>query len=142
MPTQTYLIPALRYENAPAAIDFLCRAFGFTRHAVYADPNDPAVIHHAQLLRDGTMLMLGSAQPDAAGANYHFTTPSQAGGVTTVLCAFTADPDAHAAIARAAGAEIITAPADNQGYPGRSYSVRDTGGHIWSFSNYDPFTES
>ena len=31
------LIPCLRYADAPAAIGFLCNAFGFTRHAVYAD---------------------------------------------------------------------------------------------------------
>ena len=33
------IIPCLRYENAPRAIDFLCEAFGFERHAVFADPD-------------------------------------------------------------------------------------------------------
>ncbi|MBW8811090.1 MAG: glyoxalase, partial [Lysobacter sp.] len=31
------IIPSLRYRNAPAAIEWLCRAFGFEKHAVYAD---------------------------------------------------------------------------------------------------------
>ena len=43
----------LAYKDAPAAIDFLCKAFGFDRHAVYADDKDPSFIHHAQLVRDG-----------------------------------------------------------------------------------------
>ena len=31
------IIPCLRYRDAHAAIDWLCRAFGFHPHAVYAD---------------------------------------------------------------------------------------------------------
>ena len=35
--TTTTIIPTLRYRNAVAMIDWLCTAFGFTRHAVYAE---------------------------------------------------------------------------------------------------------
>jgi uncharacterized glyoxalase superfamily protein PhnB len=38
--TKASIIPALRYRNDRAAIDFLCRAFGFERHAVYDGPGD------------------------------------------------------------------------------------------------------
>ncbi len=31
------ITPGLRYADAVAAIAFLCEAFGFARHAVYAD---------------------------------------------------------------------------------------------------------
>ncbi|HEX7441145.1 MAG TPA: hypothetical protein VF319_13720 [Caldimonas sp.] len=31
------VIPALRYRDAPAAIDWLCRVFGFERHLVVPD---------------------------------------------------------------------------------------------------------
>lgn len=64
------IIPCLRYENAPRAIDFLCEAFGFERHAVFADPDDPTVIHHAQLLWQDRMIMVSSAlfTPHAAVA--------------------------------------------------------------------------
>ena len=58
--TKSSLIPCLRYKDAPAAIDFLCDAFGFHRHAVYPDDADPSIIHHAQLTLDGGMVMLGS----------------------------------------------------------------------------------
>src|SRR6267154_5987206 len=60
---RTALIPCLRYKNAPAAIDFLCRAFGFEKHAVHADPKDPTIVHHAQLVLGDAMVMLGSAVP-------------------------------------------------------------------------------
>jgi uncharacterized glyoxalase superfamily protein PhnB len=140
MAIRTALIPCLRYENAPAAIDFLCAAFGFERQAVYSDDADPGVVHHAQLLLGGCMVMLGSARPGEAADRYRWKTPAQAGGITMCVCAVIADPDAHAARARSAGAEIITEPHANEGYPGRSYDARDPEGNVWNFGNYDPFS--
>ncbi len=60
MPVKPAIIPCLRYEDAPAAINFLCRAFGFERHAVYPNAADPTRIDHAQLVREGQMIMLSS----------------------------------------------------------------------------------
>ena len=123
MPKNT-LISCLRYEDAPAAIEFLCRAFGFEKHAVYADPENPKIVHHAQLVLDGEMIMLGSG-------------PS--GGRISLLYAVVADPEAHHARAVAAGATIVGPPHDNVGYPGRSYATKDTEGNEWSFGTYDPW---
>ncbi len=139
MPSQTHLIPCLRYDDAPAAIEFLCRAFGFERHAVYADEADPRIIHHAQLTLGGAMIMLASARPGEVADLFRWRTPAAAGGITMCVCAVIADPDAHAAVARAAGADIIKGPSDNQGYPGRAYDARDPEGNVWNFGNYDPF---
>ena len=50
------------YRNAPAAIDWLCRVFGFERHAVHPGPDN--TIMHAELTLGGGMIMLGSARPD------------------------------------------------------------------------------
>lgn len=55
------IIPCLRYADAPAAITFLCDAFGFEKHAVYADDADPRIVHHAQLVMGDAMIMLGTA---------------------------------------------------------------------------------
>lgn len=52
------VIPCLRYRNAVGAIDWLCAAFGFEKHAVY--PNDDGTIAHAQLTLGNGMIMLGS----------------------------------------------------------------------------------
>lgn len=133
------LIPCLRYRDAPAAIDFLCAAFGFQRHAVHADPEDATIIHHAQLTLDGNMIMLGGARGDESEELYGWKTPAEAGGITMCVCAVVDDPDAHHARAAAAGAEIVRAPYDNQGYPGRAYDARDPEGNVWNFGSYDPF---
>ena len=134
------LIPCLRYKDAPAAIAFLCDAFGFERHAVYADDADPSIIHHAQLTLDGNMIMLGSAGNGGEAARlYNWKTPEEAGGITMCVCAVIADPDTHAERARAAGARITRGPCDNEGYPGRAYDALDSEGNVWNFGDYDPF---
>ena len=62
------IVPVLRYRDVRAAVTWLCDAFGFERHAVYADGD---VVHHAQLVvRTGEtrgMIMCGSARDDAFG---------------------------------------------------------------------------
>jgi uncharacterized glyoxalase superfamily protein PhnB len=58
--TVATVIPALQYQDAPAAIDFLCRAFGFTKNAVYE--GEGGSIAHAQLTLGNGMVMLGSAR--------------------------------------------------------------------------------
>jgi uncharacterized glyoxalase superfamily protein PhnB len=138
MPRST-IIPGLRCQDAPAAIEFLCTAFGFERQAVYADENDPSIVHHAQLTLGGDMVMLGSARPGPAQDLYRWKTPAEAGGVTVCIYVVVADPDAHHARAKAAGAEIVTEPHDNEGYPGRSYNARDPEGNDWDFGSYDPW---
>ena len=139
MPVRPALISCLRYGDAPAAIDFLCAAFGFHRQAVYDDPDDPSIIHHAQLLLDGNMIMLGSDRPGDVKERYRWRTPAEAGGVTMSIYAVVDDPDAHHSRAAAAGADIIRPPHDNEGYPGRGYEARDPEGNVWSFGSYDPF---
>ena len=139
MPVRPAIIPAIRYENAPAAIDFLCNAFGFERHVVFADPQDPSIILHAQLLLNDQMIMLGSARPGPDADRYKWRQPREAGGVTMSLYVVIDDPDAHAAQATACGAEIIGPPHDNEGYPGRAYEAQDPEGQVWSFGSYDPW---
>ena len=141
MPVRPAIIPSIRYANAEAAIDFLVAAFGFERHAVYADPADPFIIHHAQLVWRDQMIMLGSARNDATAAAFGFRLPREAGGVTSSLYLVVDDPDAHHANAVAAGADIIHPPHENDGYPGRGYEARDLEGHVWSFGSYDPWAQ-
>ena len=53
-----------------------------------------------------------------------------------------ADPDAHCAQAKAAGAEIVRGPYANDGYPGRAYDARDPEGNVWNFGSYDPWADA
>ena len=140
MPVRHALIPCLRYADAPAAIEFLCAAFGFERQVVHADPGDPNIVHHAQLLLDGNMIMLGSDRPGETRDLYRWQTPAETGGITMCVYVVIDDPDTHHARAVAAGAEIVRSPYDNQGYAGRGYDARDPEGNVWAFGSYDPFT--
>jgi len=137
--TKGNIIPALRYRNAPAAIEFLCKAFGFERRAVY-QPSDTQV-DHAQLVLGGDMIMLGSASNDGDYAKWvsPLKSPDDAGtqGIYVVID----DCDAHHARAKAAGARILRPPTDED-YGGRGYTCRDLEGNVWSFGTYDPWATS
>jgi uncharacterized glyoxalase superfamily protein PhnB len=128
------IIPALRYRDAPAAIEWLCRAFGFEKHLVV--PDEKGGVAHAQLTFGNGMIMLGSGQ----GGDYDtlVVQPSDAGGVTQAPYIVVAEVDAHYARAKAAGAEIVIDIAD-QDYGGRLYVCRDPEGHVWNFGSYDPW---
>jgi uncharacterized glyoxalase superfamily protein PhnB len=140
MPLRPQIIPNLRYHDAPAAIEFLCRAFGFVEHAVYRDAHDERIVSHAQLTYGGQMLMLSSAIDSDWARTAPLRTVRQAGGNTQTLYLVVDDVDAHAARARAAGAEIFLEPMDND-YGGRGYGARDPEGNAWSFGSYDPFED-
>ncbi|SER73858.1 VOC family protein [Sphingobium sp. YR768] len=134
-------IPCLRYADAPAAIDFLCDAFGFTRHAVYPDDADPTIIHHAQLILGKGMVMLGSVKDMEDESLYTWSTARDLGGVTACVYVVLADPDAHCLHARNEGAVVVDEPHDNPGYPGRGYTALDPEGNVWSFGSYDPWSD-
>ncbi|QGP79522.1 VOC family protein [Sphingobium sp. CAP-1] len=132
-------IPCLRYADAPAAIDFLCDAFGFTRHAVYPDAADPTIIHHAQLVLGDGMVMLGSVKDMEGESLYTWSTARDLSGVTAAVYVVVPDPDGHCLHARNEGAVVVQEPADNDGYPGRGYTALDPEGNVWSFGSYDPW---
>ena len=118
-------IPTIRYTDAPAAIDFLERAFGFERKAVYGDGD---VIHHAELTCGRGMVMLGST----GRGDPQFDTRKSSAYVIV------ADPDAVHDRAKAAGAEITRELQDTD-YGSREFSATDPEGNVWSFGTYDPF---
>ncbi|MHB8283799.1 MAG: VOC family protein [Caulobacteraceae bacterium] len=132
------IIPNLRYADAPAAIDFLCVAFGFKRRAVFLDEHDPRIVQHAELIWRDRMIMIYSLNNTVFSRAARMKTVAQAGGPTVGLYLIVADVDAHAAQARAAGAEIILGP-DDKDYGGRGYTALDPEGNVWSFGSYDPW---
>ena len=133
--TTSTIIPCLRYRNALGMVDWLCDAFGFQEHAVYADGD---TVHHAQLVFGNGMVMLGSTS-NAGEWGKAIVQPEDVGGrETQSACVVVADADAHYARATAAGATIVIDIAD-QAYGGRGYSCRDPEGHLWWFGSYDPW---
>ena len=135
--TVATVIPSLRYRDAPAMIDWLCKAFGFEKHAVYADGN---TVHHAQLTFGNGMIMLGSAD-NASAWGKRIVQPDEIGRRETQACyVVVADCAAHYARAKAQGAEIVD-ELETKDYGGSGYSARDPEGHLWSFGDYDPWAE-
>jgi uncharacterized glyoxalase superfamily protein PhnB len=133
------IIPGLRYRNAPAAIEWLCRAFGFEKQLVV--PGENHTIMHAQLTFGNSMIMLGSVRDNEAGG-FLMKQPDEIGGAETQSSyLIVPDADAHYAKATAAGAQVVRDIVD-QDYGGRGYTCRDLEGHIWHVGTYDPWDEA
>jgi uncharacterized glyoxalase superfamily protein PhnB len=133
--TKATVIPCLRYRDAPAAIEWLCRAFGFEQHLVV--PNPDGTIAHAQLSFCNGMVMLGSVVESEFGRL--MKQPDEIGGAETQTAyVIVSDADAVYARAKAADATIVLDIKDED-YGGRDFTCRDPEGHLWSFGTYDPW---
>lgn len=129
------VIPSLRYRDAPAAIEWLCRTFGFEKHLIV--PNDDGTIAHAQLAFGNGMIMLGSTNDTDFGRL--MKQPDEIGGCETQTSyVIVQDADEVYARARSAGAEIVLDIKDED-YGGRGFSCRDLEGHLWNFGTYNPW---
>ena len=73
------VIPCLRYRDAPAIMEWLCRNLGFEKRLVI--PGTNAKISHAELTLGGGMVMIGSHADDSYGQL--LTTPESSGGLQT-----------------------------------------------------------
>ena len=136
--TTSTVIPTMRYRDAPAAIEWLCRAFGFEKHLVVPGEEE-GTIAHAQLRFGNGMIMLGSARDDEFGKL--IKPPRDLGDVGTQSAyVIVEDANAHYARAVAAGAEIVVEIKDED-YGGRGYACKDPEGHLWNFGSYDPWAE-
>jgi uncharacterized glyoxalase superfamily protein PhnB len=127
-------MPALRYRNAGAAIDWLCKAFGFEKKM--AVPTEDGRIAHAELVLGNGMIMLGDAKAEYGSLVRPPGRPQRVN--TQGIYVVVADADAHYARAKAAGAEILF-ELKTQDYGGRDYTCRDLEGHILTFGAYDPW---
>lgn len=133
--TRVTVLPCLRYRNAPAAIEWLCRTFGFEKHLVV--PGENGTIAHAQLSFGNGMIMLGSVSNNEFGRL--MKQPDEIGGAETQSAyVIIADADAIYTKAKSAGAEIVMEIKDED-YGGRGFSCRDLEGHLWNFGTYDPW---
>jgi uncharacterized glyoxalase superfamily protein PhnB len=135
--TKATIIPVLRYRDAPAAIEWLCRVFGFEKHLVV--PHQDGSVAHAQLSFGNGMIMLASVAKTETEFGALMKQPDElAGAQTQTLYVVVSDVDAVYANAKAGGAKIATEIKDED-YGGRDFSCYDLEGHLWSFGSYDPW---
>ncbi|KAB2919239.1 MAG: hypothetical protein F9K29_06385 [Hyphomicrobiaceae bacterium] len=131
----TSVVPVMRYRDIPAAINWLCRAFGFEKHRITVGEN--GAIMFAQLTFGTAMVMIGPVRESAF--DKLLRQPDEIGGAETQVCYFfVADAHAHCARAKAAGAQIVF-DIEDEVKGGRSYSCRDPEGHLWNFGTYNPW---
>jgi uncharacterized glyoxalase superfamily protein PhnB len=121
------IYPVLKYADAHAAIDFLEKAFGCERQSIHAGDNGG--ISHAELRCGSVYVMLSSTSEGDEVYN-------QGAGRTSIY-AVVDDPDPLFERAKAAGAEVVMEPAD-QDYGSRDFTVRDPEGNLWAFGTYAP----
>jgi uncharacterized glyoxalase superfamily protein PhnB len=127
------IFPCLSYQDAPAAMEWLSRAFGFETLMVV--PGVDGTIEHAEMKLGAGGIMLGSEKPD----NPCWLSPRRLDGINQCVYVCLDEVDAHYARAKAAGAEIMQELEDTD-YGSRGYMARDPEGHVWFFGTYLPET--
>src|SRR5262245_51875987 len=115
----------IAYRDAPAAIEFLCGAFGFAERFRMQMPDGR--VGHAELALGDQVVML------ATETEGFLRSPLSLGGLHAQLLCYVDDVDAHFAAAERAGATLIGAPED-QDHGDRSYRAVDPEGHRWIFA--------
>ena len=121
------IFPAVRYKDGHAAIEWLVRAFGFEKQAVYDAPD--GTVAHAQLRFGPGVFGLSSTEAGRTPDNPWST-------VRQGIYVSVNEVDALHDRAKAAGADIAM-PLTDQEYGSRDFSVRDPEGHLWGFGTYD-----
>lgn len=119
------VIPVLNYPDVREAVEWLCRAFGFTERLRIAD-------HRAQLgFGEGEIVVAEGGE--TPGVVHSETSDSSSTPANHSIMVRVLDVDAHYEQAKQYGARIISPPTDYP-YGERQYSTEDIGGHLWTFS--------
>jgi uncharacterized glyoxalase superfamily protein PhnB len=130
------LFPMIAYEDAGAAGDWLCAAFGFTERGERYVMED-GTVGHAELELGGETVMLATPNRDYESPNRHRETCDAARRwldnpwVVDGVLVLVDDLDAHHETAVAGGANVIRPP--EEGPAGRLYTAEDLEGHRWMF---------
>ncbi|MGH9319540.1 MAG: VOC family protein [Vicinamibacteria bacterium] len=124
------------YDDPVAAIDWLCRAFGFeVRLKVEGD--DGSIVHSELVLGEGLIMVGGTGQGERPEHRLMVSPRSTGGGNTQNLAVFVDDVDAHYERALAAGARIFREPETNdygaEYASDRTYGALDPEDHQWFF---------
>jgi uncharacterized glyoxalase superfamily protein PhnB len=129
------VVPMLAYEDGLAALDWLCKAFGFKEQTRMLGPGGR--LAHGELLAGDGLIMLASPTLDYQSPRHHRETCEQARRWQSVpwiidgVLVYVDDLDSHFERACAAGARILSNIED--GPPGRRYRAEDLEGHRWFF---------
>lgn len=120
------VLPHITYLDVATALAWLTKAFGFTEHYRYGDPDGP--VQGAQIHLADAWVMLNTTRQGRAS-------PAQVGYQTQSLTVFVDDVDRHFKTAKSAGAKIVEELHETV-YGELQYGVEDLEGHHWLFSRH------
>ena len=131
------LVPFLGYEDAAAAIDWLCAAFGATENAEARHTDANGTVGHAELDIEGSSIFLSTPEGYTASRAHRQSCETERRmhdnpWVIDGLFVEVGDVEAHHERAAGAGATILRTP-EEPGIGHRIYTAEDLEGHRWMF---------
>ncbi len=135
---QSTVIPGMCYHDAHAMIDWLCRAFGFERHAVHDGPD--GTVMHAELTFGNGMIMIGSVSKQTPYGAYAVQPDKTGGRETRSISLLVSDCGPIYASAKAAGAKMVF-DLEEKPYGGKAFTCLDPEGHLWNIGEYNPWAQ-
>jgi uncharacterized glyoxalase superfamily protein PhnB len=131
------LVPFLGYEDAAAAIDWLCAAFGATENSEARATDGDGTVIHAELDLEGSTIFLSTPAGYVSSKRHRETCETERSmhdnpWVIDGLFVEVENVDEHHARAQAHGATIIRG-LDEPGIGFRIYTAEDIEGHRWMF---------
>ncbi len=128
------VVPMIAYEDGPAALDWLARAFGFIERARQVRDG---VLMHGEMDTGAGIIMCATPSPDYHSPRRHRESCPEAKRWSEVpyvidgVLVYVPDVEDHYRRAMDAGA-VILSPVEG-GYPGKRYRAEDLEGHRWMF---------
>jgi uncharacterized glyoxalase superfamily protein PhnB len=129
------IIPMISYEDGIAAMDWLCRVFGFLEKTRMVD--DAGRLAHGELTLGDGVVMLASPTPDYQSPKHHRIICKDAAKwyqvsyIINGILVYVDDVQKHFNKAKENGAMILSELED--GGPGLRYRVEDLEGQRWMF---------
>ncbi|MEP6683668.1 MAG: VOC family protein [Parafilimonas sp.] len=130
------IIPMLSYENGVAAIEWLCKAFGFEENKDIRMMEGHRLTH-AELKLNDSIVMLATPSKDYESINKHRKHCEQTNKWLSVpyivngLMVYVDNVDSHYKHTKANGAEILSEIEND--FPGKRYRCADVEGYRWMF---------
>ncbi|HEY7927071.1 MAG TPA: VOC family protein [Candidatus Dormibacteraeota bacterium] len=129
------VVPMLAYEDGPAALDWLAKAFGFRERTRMTDASGR--LTHGEMDAGDGLIMLATPSPRYEGPAHHRQGCAAAAAWSEVpyiidgVLVYVADVAAHSRRAQEAGARLLTQPQTDE--HGTRYRAEDLEGHRWMF---------
>ena len=131
------LVPFLGYEDAAAAIDWICAAFGATENSEARSTDAEGTVQHAELDLEGSRIFVSTPAGYIASHKHRESCEIERQmhenpWVIDGLFIEVKDVEAHHVRAREHGATILREP-EEPGIGHRIYTAEDLEGHRWMF---------